>query len=65
MYADGYNVAYMDGHSEWVPGPTYWEYTNYIIGSAIGGPYIPWETSYGGTNAWADWDNFMAAGTHR
>ena len=64
LYADGYNVSYMDGHANWVPGPTYFEFTNYILNDPQGGPYIPWETSYHGTNAWNDWDSFMQTRHH-
>ena len=56
QYAAGYNVAYLDGHADWVPGSTYYEYTHFILGDAEGGPFIPWDTRYKGTNAWNDWD---------
>ena len=44
------------------PGATYREFSNNILGYPIGGPYIPWQTGYNGTNAWVGWDSFMARG---
>jgi len=64
MCAKGYNVSYLDGHANWVPEPTYYEYTAWILGDPQGGWALPWETNHNGTNAWKDWDNFMKTGLH-
>ncbi|MBN1435821.1 MAG: type II secretion system protein [Sedimentisphaerales bacterium] len=52
-YAEGYNVAYLDGHAQWNRGPVPGE-----------GGYVPWGGGYGGraTYAWPHWDSMGSSG---